>query len=171
MSERSKELYLSEYAAIRPLSPAENAELMQLKAAGDETAVTRLVEGNMFRVNEAASCIKGGSRLFMDLVQEGSLALFMAVAEFEEYEEGFEALLDARILDAMKAFLEEEEESAKAGQELSDKLNLIDKVCEMLAEKHGREATAEEVAEIMQMEVDDIRYLMRIALNAIKKEE
>ena len=69
-----------------------------------------------------------------------------------------------------KEFLDAEEDSRKAGQELSDKLNLMDKACVLLAEKHGREATAEEVAEALEMEVDEVRYLMRIALNAIKKE-
>ncbi len=170
MADRSKELYLAEYARIKPCTPGENKSLMQKKAAGDESVVNRLVEGNMFRVNEAASALSGSGALFMDLVQEGSLALFMALRDIETYGESFEEKLDALIFDSMKSFLSEEEDSKKAGQELSDRLNLIDRACVLLAEKHGREATAAEVAEVVEMEEEDVRYLMRIALNAVKKE-
>ncbi len=169
MADKSKELYLLEYARISPCTAEENRELMKKKLS-DSQAMNRLVEGNMFRVNEAASVLAKSGSLFMDLVQEGSLALFLMLSEAEEYTEEFEQQLDQGILDAMKEFLDAEEDSRKAGQELSDKLNLMDKACVLLAEKHGREATAEEVAEALEMEVDEVRYLMRIALNAIKKE-
>ncbi len=169
MADRSKELYLAEYARIRPCTGEENRELLQKKSS-DPGVVNRLVEGNMFRVNEAASALSKSEALFMDLVQEGSLALFLFMSDRDEYSDGFEAALDEEILRAMKDFILQEEDNKKAGQELSDKLNLMDKACVLLAEKHGREATAEEVAEVLEMDTDEVRYLMRIALNAIKKD-
>jgi len=169
MADRSKELYLAEHAQIRPCTPEENRELMKMKDT-DSGALNRLVEGNMFRVNRAASAISKSAALFMDLVQEGNLALFLYLSGAESCEDDFEEILDGEILRAMQDFLLQEEDSRKAGKELSDKLNLMDKACVLLAEKYGREATAEEVAEVLEMEADEVRYLMRIALNAIKKE-
>ena len=169
MAERSKELYLKEYERIPRCTAEENAALFLKKASGDPDALNRMVEGNMFRVNEAASAVSGDRALFMDLVQEGSLALFMALAEEESMRTDFDSWLDRLIFERMQHFLKEEQNSRKAGEELSAKLNLIDQACVMLAEKYGREATAEEVAEVMEMEADDVRYLMQIALSAVKK--
>lgn len=170
MTTRAKDLYLSEYAAIQHCTASETEQLLQRKAAGDSAALNRLVEGNLYRVHEAASALSVKASLFMDLVQEGSMALFLALQEEEHYDEAFDERIDRMIFDAMQTFLSEEEEAEKAGKELRDRLNLIDKACTMLAEKHGREATAEEVAEVMQMDASDVRYLMRIALSAVKKD-
>ena len=171
MAEKSKEYYLREYAAIRPCDPEEAAALFLKKARGDVQALNRLLEGHMYRVNEAAEHFTKSTNLYMDLVQEGSMALFLQLQEESGFDEELYARLDRAIFDAMERFIEEEAESGKAAEELRDRLNLIDRACVLLAEKHGREATAEEVAEAVEMDADDVRYLMRIALNAIKRED
>ena len=58
----------------------------------------------------------------------------------------------------------------RAKEELKVRLNVIDEVCVRLAEEYGREETAEEVAEKMKMDPEDVRYLMKIALSAIKRD-
>ena len=72
--------------------------------------------------------------------------------------------------EAMEAFLESEEEAQKAGEELKTMLNVIDEVCVRLTEDLGREPTAEEVAEKIGRDPSDVKYLMRIALSAVKKD-
>lgn len=165
-----KELYMAEASAIPPCTDDEMAELFPKMIAGDEKAKNRLIEGNMFRVNEAAAYFETPDVRFLDLVQEGNMALIMKIAELTAFTDDTGAELDNAIREAMQNFCEEEGEEAKAGAELAVKLNVIDEVCVRIAEEKGREATAEEVAEKMQMDVEDIKYLMRIALNAIKKD-
>ena len=77
--------------------------------------------------------------------------------------------LDLAVFNAVRAALEEEQDEKKAGEELTARLNVIDQVCMKIAEEKGREATVEEVAEIMKMDPGDVRYLMQIALSALKK--
>ena len=86
------------------------------------------------------------------------------------YDDKTESTIDSGIRYAMEAYKEQENEAYKAGVELKTKLNVMDEVCVRLAEQYGREATAEEVADVMKMDVDDVKYLMRIALDAVQKE-
>lgn len=166
--EKSKALYKEEIDAIVPCTAE---EMMDLFLSKDEESMNRLVEGNLYRVYEAASYFSSDVTNFMDLVQEGNMALFLFLTECEDYDEFFESHITAAIHNAMQDFADLEEDNNKASEELKVRLNVLDEVCVRLASELNREATAEEVAEAMQMDVEDVRYLMKIALSAITKED
>lgn len=64
-----------------------------------------------------------------------------------------------------------EEENQKVNRELVNKLNALDYVTKKIAETKGREATKEELAELMNLPEDEIDYLLKVALSVFTKEE
>ena len=167
MNEQLKALYLNELSGIPRCS---REEMERLFSEGTEDAKKRLIEGNLYRVAEAASFFESQVSPFMDLVQEGSLALTMFVYETFSFEPDVEARMDLKIHEALRDFAAQEENSRKAAEELSVRLNVLNEVTVRLAEELGREATAEEVGKKTGMDPEDVRYLMRIALAAVNKE-
>ena len=170
MKETSRDFLERELNQISRCTEEEMDTLFPMAYSGDTEAVSRLVEGNMYRVMEAAAYYAKGKVNFMDLVQEGNLALFLFCTSEEYFSEASPWRMDAAIREAMEAFLETEEEAQKAGEELKTMLNVIDEVCVRLTEDLGREPTAEEVAEKIGRDPSDVKYLMRIALSAVKKD-
>ena len=175
MAEKSKAIYESDILGIEKCAEEEMKGLLGQMSSGDKKAENRLIEGNLYRVYEAAAFFESEKVSFMDLVQEGNLAMLLCARTLAKNGlKGRQTVgkqLDISIKEAMEAFVSSEEESYRAAEELKIKLNVIDEVCVRLAEEYGREATSEEVAEKMQMDPDDVRYLMRIALSAIQKED
>lgn len=170
MADKSRMYLEAELAGIEKCTDEEIQGLLPLAYSGDKEAVSRLVEGNMYRVVEAAGYFQTEDIPFMDLLQEGNMALFLFCTS-EEYGDEYSSMrMDAAIREAIESFVEEEEDSHRASEELKTTLNVIDEVCVQLTDKLGREPSTEEVAEMMKMDADDVKYLMRIALNAIKKD-
>ena len=81
--------------------------------------------------------------------------------------DAFLSLVESQVRQALKQIVDEQEESNKVGETLAAEINVMNEVTRRLAQEFGREATAEEVAEKMQMEVDEVKELMKIALNAV----
>ena len=169
MAEKSKAYYEEDLKGIEPCSEEEMRALFPMILENDKNARDRFVEGNLHRVYEAAAFFATETIQFMDLVQEGNLQLLMLLSSLPEATDDLGSFLNRKINSAMENYVAEEEDSDRAKEELKVRLNVIDQVCVRLAEEYGREATAEEVAEKMKMDVDDVRYLMKIALSAIKR--
>jgi len=168
--EKVIDLYDEELSTIHPCTEEEMIDLFEKKVNGDTSAEDRLLEGNLHLVKEAAAYFESETVPEMDLIQEGNIALLLAIRSTKAYRKDTEAVFTTAIRGAMEDYLEQEENSTKAADELKVRLNVMDEVCVRLANELGREATAEEVAEKMQMEVSDVKYLMRIALSAIKRD-
>ncbi|MBO7364756.1 MAG: hypothetical protein J6Z23_01340 [Lachnospiraceae bacterium] len=169
MAEKSKAYFESELSGIAPCTEEENVSLFFASRQGNKDAEARFIEGNLYRVYEAARYFSGTGVPHMDLVQEGSLALLIAFRSLES-PSGIGPETDRAIREAMERFAEEETNSAKASSELARRLNLLDEQAAELCEKLDREPTAEELADSMRMDPDDVRYLMRVALSAVKKD-
>ena len=169
MAEKSKAYYEEDLQGITDCTEEEMQDLVRRIHAGDERAKDRFVEGNLRRVYEAAAFFETENIQLMDLVQEGNLKLLMLLHDLPE-DASYGALLNREINSALEDYVSQEEDSDRAKEELKVRLNVIDEVCVRLAEEYGREATAEEVAEKMNMDPEDVRYLMKIALSAIKRD-
>ena len=170
MPDVSREYYERELQHISRCTEEEMESLFPQAFSGNKEAVSRLVEGNMYRVREAASWFSKDRPYFMDLVQEGNMALFLFITSEEYYSDASPYRMDAAIREAMENFVSEEEESDRAKNELKTMLNVIDEVTIRLTEELGREPTAEEVAAKIGRDPSDVRYLLRIALSAVKKD-
>ena len=64
-------------------------------------------------------------------------------------------------------YVEDEHKSEDAGSQIATMMNVMDTVTKKLAEEYGREATLEEVAQVMKMEAEDVKVLMKMALDAV----
>ena len=78
------QMYLQELQGIRPCEDAELAELLPKLLDGDFSVTERLIEGNLFRVLPIAKEFQDRGVLFTDLVQEGNMALTMAVGDYSD---------------------------------------------------------------------------------------
>ncbi|MBO4412140.1 MAG: hypothetical protein J5794_08145 [Lachnospiraceae bacterium] len=169
--DKSQEFWEKNLSSVKELQGEDLIAAVKAFLDGDEEQKALVFEGLQNRIYEAASAFESEKILKMDLFQEGSLALWEFLSAYDRDPESFESEALAAVREAMQKYAAEEEESFEAGEALKAKLNVIDEICVRFAEKNDREPTAAEIAELMQTDEDEIRYLMRIALNALEKEQ
>lgn len=159
------EVYLEELSAIVPITKEEENKLLKEMAVGNSKAEGRLIEGSLHRVAEMAKEFEEKGISIQDLIQEGNLALTIAVSDYEEGD--FEQYIAGKI---REAFLHAEDNllmEKRAEEEILARVNVLNKVSSMMAEELGREATVEELAEKMKMTVLEVQDIMQLALNSM----
>lgn len=170
------QMYLEEMRDITPCTKEENARLLKETASGNKEAGKRLIEGNLQAALEIAKEYDGRGVLLTDLVQEANMALTLAVGELagrdggpaaETGGESFEEFMAVRIKEALEAVVEEEVSAGKTGEELAARVNVLQTVSQALAAELGREATVEELADKMKMTVDEVKNIMKMAIDAM----
>lgn len=166
MSQNFYEMYLEEMEQIRPLDPEEETAILAEAARGDIQARNRLVEGSLKKVLSMAEAYDGSKLPLSDLVQEANTALMLAAVEYDGAEE-WEGLLARSVKEAVELAIREQEEESMAEENVAARVNVLQTVSGALAEELGREATVSELAEKMKMTEDEIRDIMKVALDAI----
>lgn len=168
------QMYLEEIEAIRPCTKEEQDQLLKKIAQGDDSARERLVEGSLGQLVELAKEYDGQGVLMGDLIQEANMALLMALAEMKGAGDGdckapadFEEFLNTSIRPALDAIVEEQKDEKEVGEELAARVNVLQTVSQVLLKELGREATLSELAEKMKMTEDEIRDIMKLALDAV----
>ena len=168
------QMYLEEIEAIRPCTKEEQDQLLKKIAQGDDSARERLVEGSLGQLVELAKEYDGQGVLMGDLIQEANMALLTALAEMTgagdddcKAPADFEAFLNASIRPALDAIVEEQKDEKEVGEELAARVNVLQTVSQVLLKELGREATLSELAEKMKMTEDEIRDIMKLALDAV----
>ncbi len=166
MAENFYEMYREEMGAIRPFAEGEEARLLELVREGDAAARRRLVEGSLERAAELASAYEGRELPMSDLVQEANMALTLAAVEYDGSEE-WKELMERRIRDAVALALQEQQTENRIEETMAARVNVLQTVSQVLAKELGREATLEELAAKMKMSEDEIRDIMKLALDAL----
>ncbi len=173
-SEKQEELnifqmYLDEIKEIRECDEAENKRLTSQVLAGNQEAKSRLIEGNLMKALGMIRDYLNQGVQTGDLVQEANMALVMAAEELDSHVDGadFEQYLRQRIDAALKAAVEEQNEEKKIEEKVLTRINVLDEVSRTMAQQLGREATAEELAERMQMTADEVKEIMKQTLDAM----
>lgn len=164
------QMYLEEIDAIRPCTKEEQDQLLKKAGQGDGAARERLVEGSLARLVELAKEYDGRGVLMGDLIQEANMALLTAIAQLEDSEnqaEDFESFLNTAVRPVLDAVVEEQKEEKEVGEELAARVNVLQTVSQVLLKELGREATLPELAEKMKMTEDEIRDIMKVALDAV----
>lgn len=180
-------MYLEELGKIPACDDIEQEILLEKVIAGDMEARNRLVEGNLGRTLRIAAEFAGSGMSAADLVSEANLALTMAIEQYANDQipaplilggeatfvsgtspkaEDFLAYIDQYVKASLEDYVAEEKESDMAGETLAALLNKMDKVTMLLAEKNEREATLDEIAQAMEMEPEEVKVLMKMALEA-----
>lgn len=140
-------------------------ELAGRAADGDEASKRRLTEHCMDRVLPIARTYAHQGLLLQDLVQEGNLGLMIGTDTLGLREEGvsWEAHLEREIHRAIRAALNEQAGSDSTGEQITEKLNrLADSITE-LTEDMGRQVTPEELSLYLDMPMEELEDLLRIA--------
>lgn len=163
------QMYLEEMGDIAPCTLEEQRKLLREAAEGSEEAKKRLVEGNLRVALEYAKEYDGRGVLMTDLVQEANMALILAVDEYTAIEDGpdFDSFASQKIRKALELVVEEQQFADRTGEELAARVNVLQQVSQALAGELGREATVEELAEKMKMTVEEIKGIMKMAMDAM----
>ncbi len=166
MAENFYDMYLEEMREIRPLEAKEREALLIRTASGDQEARSRLVEGSLSEVLELAGEYEGRELPMSDIVQEANTALMLAAVEYDG-SEAWSELLERRVRESVELALEEQRMEASIEENMAARVNVLQTVSHILAKELGREATVEELAAKMKMTENEIRDIMKLALDAL----
>lgn len=166
MEENFYEMYLEDLSGIEPLGEEERVSLLRETALGSSEARGRLVEGSLSRVLELVREYEEGELPISDLIQEGNTALMLAAVEYDGTE-GWEELLRRRVKEGVELALEEQKTQMAIEENVTARVNVLQRVSRVLAGELGREATLEELAAKMKMEPDEVKDIMKMTLDAL----
>ena len=164
-------MYLKEIGTVPLLTADEELELAQRKADGDEAAKERLIEANLRLVVSIAKRYTGRGMSFLDLVQEGNLGLIKGVEKFD-YTKGFKFSTYATwwIRQAITRAIADQARTIRIPVHMVETINKVKKANSQLLHQNGREATPDEIAEYLEMPVDKVREILRVAQEPVSLE-
>ncbi|SKA75700.1 RNA polymerase, sigma 70 subunit, RpoD [Clostridium sp. USBA 49] len=164
-------MYLKEIGKVPLLTPEEEIELANRIEAGDQAAKKKLAEANLRLVVSIAKRYVGRGMLFLDLIQEGNLGLIKAVEKFD-YRKGFKFSTYATwwIRQAITRAIADQARTIRIPVHMVETINKLIRVSRQLLQDLGREPLPEEIAEKMDMPVDKVREIMKIAQEPVSLE-
>ena len=164
-------VYLKEIGRVPLLSAEEEVELAIRMSQGDVAAKKRLSEANLRLVVSIAKRYVGRGMQFLDLIQEGNLGLIKAVEKFD-HTKGFKFSTYATwwIRQAITRAIADQARTIRIPVHMVETINKVKKVSSQLLHQNGREPTAEEIAKELDMSVDKVREIMRVAQEPVSLE-
>ena len=164
-------MYLKEIGKVPLLSPAEEHEYAKKMSEGDEVARQKLTEANLRLVVSIAKRYVGRGMLFLDLIQEGNLGLIKAVEKFD-YTKGYKFSTYATwwIRQAITRAIADQARTIRIPVHMVETINKLIRVSRQLLQELGREPTPEEIAKEMNMSLEKVREIMKIAQEPVSLE-
>ena len=164
-------MYLKEIGKVPLLSAEEEIELAKRMEEGDEYAKKKLAEANLRLVVSIAKRYVGRGMLFLDLIQEGNLGLIKAVEKFD-YRKGYKFSTYATwwIRQAITRAIADQARTIRIPAHMVETINKLIRISRQLVQELGREPVAEELAVEMQMPVEKVREIMKIAQEPVSLE-
>ncbi|NCC86678.1 MAG: RNA polymerase sigma factor RpoD [Clostridia bacterium] len=164
-------VYLKEIGRVPLLTPEEEIELAIRIAENDEHAKQRLAEANLRLVVSIAKRYVGRGMQFLDLIQEGNLGLIKAVDKFD-YTKGFKFSTYATwwIRQAITRAIADQARTIRIPVHMVETINKVKKTNSLLLHKNGRDPTAEEIAIELEMSVEKVREILRVAQEPVSLE-
>lgn len=164
-------VYLKEIGRVPLLSATEEIELAERMGNGDIEARKRLSEANLRLVVSIAKRYVGRGMQFLDLIQEGNLGLIKAVEKFD-YTKGFKFSTYATwwIRQAITRAIADQARTIRIPVHMVETINKVKKVSSQLLHKNGHEPSAEEIAKELDMPVDKVREIIRVAQEPVSLE-
>ena len=164
-------LYLREIGRVPLLSSDEEIKLAVKISEGDEYAKQRLTEANLRLVVSIAKKYVGRGLYFLDLIQEGNVGLIKAVDKFD-YQKGFKFSTYATwwIRQAITRAIADQARTIRIPVHMVETINRLKKVQSQLLHENGVEPSEELIAEKMDLPVERVREIMRVAQEPVSME-
>lgn len=164
-------VYLKEIGRVPLLSTAEEIELAERMAQGDIEARKRLSEANLRLVVSIAKRYVGRGMQFLDLIQEGNLGLIKAVEKFD-HTKGFKFSTYATwwIRQAITRAIADQARTIRIPVHMVETINKVKKAGSQLLHQNGHDPTAEEIAAELDMPVEKVREILRVAQEPVSLE-
>ena len=164
-------MYLKEIGKVPLLSAEEEIELAKKMEEGDEEAKKKLAEANLRLVVSIAKRYVGRGMLFLDLIQEGNLGLIKAVEKFD-YRKGYKFSTYATwwIRQAITRAIADQARTIRIPVHMVETINKLIRTSRHLLQKNGREPTPEEIAEEMEIPVEKVMEIQKIAQDPVSLE-
>ncbi len=164
-------MYLKEIGKVPLLSGQEEADLAQKMSEGDLDAKHRLAEANLRLVVSIAKRYVGRGMLFLDLIQEGNLGLIKAVEKFD-YTKGYKFSTYATwwIRQAITRAIADQARTIRIPVHMVETINKFIRVTRQLVQELGRDPLPEEVAKELNMPIDKVGEIMKIAQEPVSLE-
>ena len=164
-------MYLREIGKIPLLSYDKELELAKRILDGDEEAKQELAEANLRLVVSIAKKYVGRGMLFLDLIQEGNMGLIKAVEKFD-YTKGFKFSTYATwwIRQAITRAIADQARTITIPVHMVETINRLIRTSRHLLQQFGREPTIEEIAQEMDMSVEKVMEIQKIAQDPVSLE-
>jgi len=155
---QSLDKYLSEIARIDLITAEMEVQLAKRIREGDKVALEKMVNANLRFVVSVAKQYQNHGLTLSDLINEGNLGLIKAATRFDETR-GFKFISYAVwwIRQSILQALAEQSRIVRLPLNRVGSLNKINNAFSELEQKHQREPTEDELAEVMEMTPDEIR--------------
>ena len=164
-------LYLREIGRIPLLSFEEELDLAKRILEDDEEAKQKLAESNLRLVVSIAKKYVGRGMLFLDLIQEGNMGLIKAVEKFD-YTKGFKFSTYATwwIRQAITRAIADQARTIRIPVHMVETINKLIRTSRHLLQILGREPSPEEIAEEMEISVEKVMEIQKIAQDPVSLE-
>ena len=164
-------MYLREIGRIPLLTFDEELDLAKRILKGDEEAKQKLAESNLRLVVSIAKKYVGRGMLFLDLIQEGNMGLIKAVEKFD-YTKGFKFSTYATwwIRQAITRAIADQARTIRIPVHMVETINKLIRTSRHLLQQMGREPTPEEIAAEMEIPVEKVMEIQKIAQDPVSLE-
>ncbi len=164
-------MYLKEIGTVPLLDADREMELAKRMAEGDAAAKNELVKANLRLVVSIAKRYVGKGMFFLDLIQEGNLGLMKAVDKFD-YRKGYKFSTYATwwIRQAITRAIADQARTIRIPVHMVETIHKVSRIQRQLLQELGHEATADEIAEQLNMSADKVREIMRISQDPVSLE-
>ncbi len=164
-------MYLREIGRIPLLTYDEELDLAKKVLQGDEEAKQKLAESNLRLVVSIAKKYVGRGMLFLDLIQEGNMGLIKAVEKFD-YTKGFKFSTYATwwIRQAITRAIADQARTIRIPVHMVETINKLIRTSRHLLQQLGREPTPEEIATEMEIPVEKVIEIQKIAQDPVSLE-
>ena len=164
-------MYLREIGRIKLLTYEQELDLAKRILDGDEDAKQELAEANLRLVVSIAKKYVGRGMLFLDLIQEGNMGLIKAVEKFD-YTKGFKFSTYATwwIRQSITRAIADQARTIRIPVHMVETINKLIRTSRHLLQKLGREPSPEELSKELEMPIDNVMEIQKIAQDPVSLE-
>ena len=166
------QMYLEDLNSIPTVTEEEEEKLFLLAAAGDDASKNRLVEIYLRMVCDVAHTYSYGGVSQNDLIQEGNVALMLAIHDLEIMEglEEYRTYVYDAVRKAMEEALTEQQDFRDLDEKIAERVNHLNESVKNLEQELEHKVSIGELSAYLEMPVEEIRDILRMAGDKIEIE-